>query len=177
MPKSKNDMIGRAGEHYVAAELNRRGAYASPFSGNVPGIDIVATDEDQERQVYIQVKTSRGDGRWHMSQRHGWAKITLKGCPKNGKCPKTCKPNMDEPITGKPDHYWVFVSLSDDGGQQYYVVEDGKVRKRIREDYEAYLKKNGGQRPGKNHDSLHALLTGKDLQDCKGNWEILGLWP
>ena len=177
MPKSENDKIGRAGEHYVAAELNRRGAYAAPFSGNVPGIDVVATDDDLKHTAYIQVKTSRGDGRWHMSQRHGWDNITLAGCPKNGKCPKTCTPSMKEPIAGKPDHFWVFVSLTHDGAQQYYVVEDGRVRKMMRKGYEAYLKQHGGQKPGKNHDSLHALLTNKDLQDWKDNWEILGLWP
>ena len=33
--RQPSDRIGRAGEHYVAAELNRRGAYAAPFSGNV----------------------------------------------------------------------------------------------------------------------------------------------
>ena len=55
----RTDTIGRAGEHYVAAELNRRGAYASPFSGNVPGIDIVATDSEQNRMVYIQVRASK----------------------------------------------------------------------------------------------------------------------
>ena len=143
------DNIGRAGEHYVAAELNRRGAYASPFSGNVPGIDVVATDDDMKRMAYIQVKTKRGNGNWHMSLRHGWEKITLAKCPGNGKCPKTCTPSLDEPIAGKPDHFWVFVSLSKDGGQQYYVLADDKVRDQLREDHKAYLKKHCGQRHGK----------------------------
>ena len=49
MMKRSNDTTGRAGEHYVAAELSRRGAYASPFSGNVPGIDVIATDRNRER--------------------------------------------------------------------------------------------------------------------------------
>ena len=67
MPGRGTDKVGRAGEHYVAAELNRRGAYASPFSGNVPGIDIVATDDDMKRMAYIQVKTKRG----HSKLAHG----------------------------------------------------------------------------------------------------------
>ena len=71
MPRHGTDKVGRAGEHYVAAELNRRGAYASPFSGNVPGIDIVATDDDQKCTAYIQVKTKRDHGKWHMSLNHG----------------------------------------------------------------------------------------------------------
>ena len=78
MPTLSTDNIGRAGEHYVAAKLNRRGAYASPFSGNVPGIDIIATDDDQNRMAYIQVKTKRGRGNWHMSLNHGWARSPTK---------------------------------------------------------------------------------------------------
>ena len=63
------DRTGRAG----AGELNRRGSYASPFSGNVPGIDIVATDENQQSMAYIQVKTKRGPGgSWQVSLRNGW---------------------------------------------------------------------------------------------------------
>ena len=116
MPKHGTDNIGRAGEHYVAAELNRRGAYASPFSGNVPGIDIVATDYDKKRMAYIQVKTKRGHGNWHMNLRHGWEKITLAKCPANGMCPKTCTPSLENPIAGKFDHFWVFVSLTEGGG-------------------------------------------------------------
>ena len=177
MPTPSTNNIGRAGEHYVAAELNRRGAYASPFSGNVPGIDIIATDDDQNRMAYIQVKTKRGRGNWHMSLNHGWGKITYKKCPRDGNCPKTCTPCLEEPILGKPDHFWVFVSLTTDGGQQYYVLADDKVRTLLRDGHTAYLKKNGGQRPGKNHDSPHSMFTDKRLQDWKDKWATLGLGP
>ena len=33
----------------MAAELNRRGVYASPWAGNLPGIDIVAMDGAKEK--------------------------------------------------------------------------------------------------------------------------------
>ncbi|MBA2255888.1 MAG: hypothetical protein H0W05_01620 [Thermoleophilaceae bacterium] len=48
--------VARAGEHFVAAELNRRGAYAVTFAGNMPDIDIVASDVEQKRTVKPQVK-------------------------------------------------------------------------------------------------------------------------
>ena len=175
MPGRGTDKVGRAGEHYVAAELNRRGAYASPFSGNVPGIDIVATDDDMKRMAYIQVKTKRGHGNWHMSLNHGWATITPSECPGNGDCPKTCTPCLEEPILGKPDHFWVFVTLKKDGGQQYYVLPDDEVRHGVRERHKGYLAESGGQRRGKNHDSLHHSLSDKDLQGWEDKWEILGL--
>ena len=177
-PKRRGtDTIGRAGEHYVAAELNRRGAYVSPFSGNVPGIDIVATDDNCEHMIYIQVKTKREGGNWQIGLQHGWAKITPSGCPGDGNCPKTCTPLLEGCIAGKPNHYWVFVSLLKDGGQQYYIVPDDDVRDRlIRERHLAYLSEHGGQRPGKKHDSLHHSFKDEDLQPWNNAWDSLGLW-
>ena len=176
MPRRRTDTIGRAGEHYVAAELNRRGAYASPFSGNVPGIDIVATDADRTNVAYIQVKTKREGGNWQVGIQHGWAKITPHGCPKTGRCPKNCTPKLDEPISGRTDHYWVFVSLLKDGGQRYYIFLDDDVRGRlIRKPHQAYLCKHGGQRPGNNHDSTHHIINEEDLRDSKDKWNGLGL--
>ena len=148
MPRRRTDTIGRAGEHYVAAELNRQGAYASTFSGNVPGIDIVATDHDRENVAYIQVKTKRQPGNWQVGLQHGWSKITPSECSETGNCPKECTPKLEEPIPGKLHHYWVFVSLPKDGGQRYYVIPDAVVRQQlIRERHQAYLDEHGGQRP------------------------------
>ncbi len=176
MPRRATDTVGRAGEHYVAAELNRRGAYASPFSGNVPSIDIIATDGDRKLMAFIQVKTKRERGNWQIGLQHGWAKITLRGCPGNGDCQKDCTPLLEEPISGKPDHYWVFVSLLKDGGQQYYVVPDDVVRcLMVREWHLAYLDKHCGQRPGKKHDSLHHSFKDKDIEAWRDKWNSLGL--
>ena len=49
--------VARAGEHFVAAELNRRGVYTVTFAGNMPKIDVLASDKEQTRTVSIQVKT------------------------------------------------------------------------------------------------------------------------
>ena len=176
MPKLGNDKIGRAGEHYVAAELNRRGAYASPFSGNVPDIDIVAMDDGRESVAFIQVKT-RARGNWQIGLKNGWAKFTPHGCPKDGSCKEDCRPKLCEPIYGKENHYWVFVSLKAGGGQQYYIVPDDDVRRiLIRDKHLAYLDKHSGQRPGKNHDSDHHSFTDKALEPWKDQWDTLGLW-
>ena len=42
---------------FVAAEIHRRGGYAVTFAGDMPGIDILATDASNTRRVSIQVKT------------------------------------------------------------------------------------------------------------------------
>ena len=54
----------RAGEMFVAAEIHRRGGYAVTFAGNMPGIDILASDAADSRRISIQVK-SKSSGSWH----------------------------------------------------------------------------------------------------------------
>jgi hypothetical protein len=44
MNKPNPQQVARAGEHFVAAELHGRGAYAVTFAGNMPEIDILASD-------------------------------------------------------------------------------------------------------------------------------------
>lgn len=56
----KNKLAGQIGEYLVCAELARRDLIATPFAGNVPTFDVLATDE-LCRTVPIQVKTTRGD--------------------------------------------------------------------------------------------------------------------
>jgi hypothetical protein len=70
MAKPKTHQVGQAGEHFVAAELHRRGGYAVTFSGNMPNIDVLASDAGHSRTVAIQVKTKTA-GSWHTSTTRG----------------------------------------------------------------------------------------------------------
>ena len=67
-------ITGAAGEHFVMAELLRRGLVAAKAPEGVPNFDIVITDIDGERLAAIQVKTRRdfksGDKGWHMKAKH-----------------------------------------------------------------------------------------------------------
>ena len=53
----KTQLAGQIGEHLVVAELGRRGIVATPFSGNLPDIDILAYMDG--KSVPIQVKANR----------------------------------------------------------------------------------------------------------------------
>jgi hypothetical protein len=44
----RNRLTARAGELFVAAELNRRGAYAVTIAGNMPITDILTSNIDQK---------------------------------------------------------------------------------------------------------------------------------
>lgn len=75
---SKSTLLGAAGEHFVMAELLRRGHIAALAPQGVPNADIVVTDLEGSRLCSVQVKTRRdlgSDGGWHMKQKHE----TLRG--------------------------------------------------------------------------------------------------
>jgi Holliday junction resolvase len=61
----RTQRVARAGEYFVVAELNKHGAYAVRFAGNMPKINVMACNHDQTRTIHIQVKTKRG-GRVHL---------------------------------------------------------------------------------------------------------------
>lgn len=153
---ARNQQVARAGEHYVAAELNKRGAFAVTFAGNMPKIDLIACNDNQSRTVHIQVKTCQGGGRWHTS---------TVGCEHPVQEPK------DETM------FWVFVDLGQaDSPPQFWIVEDWRLRTNICEAHERYRNEHGGQRPG-NPGSTHHLMTADRLESHEGDWEILGILP
>jgi len=54
----ENQRKKQAGEYIVAAELCRRGFFATTFTGNMPDFDILAID-DSGNLMKIQVKKKR----------------------------------------------------------------------------------------------------------------------
>ena len=74
MVNVNSTILGAAGEHYVLAELLRRGFIAAKAPEGVPNFDIVITDLLGQRLAAIQVKTRRdypgGDKGWHMKSKH-----------------------------------------------------------------------------------------------------------
>jgi hypothetical protein len=71
-PKLNNQQVAYAGENFVAAEIHRRGGYAVTFSGNMKGIDLLASDVEHERIISIQVKTKTA-GTWQTSTKYAIA--------------------------------------------------------------------------------------------------------
>ena len=154
---ARNQQVGRAGEYFVVAELNKRGAFAVTFAGNMPKIDLMACNQNQSRTVHIQVKTKRGGRSWHSS---------LIGS----------KP-MRRPATplDKTD-FWVFVDLGElDASPRYWVVPDWWIRNDIYRTHKAYLDSHGGKR-ALNPDSTHHAIDERRLKDWQGRWDILGIF-
>lgn len=147
--KKRTDQVGRAGEYFVAAELNRRGLDAVTFTGNMPDKDIVAIDSRQSRTVFIQVKT-RVKGNWHTK--------ASEGC-----------------VPGRPDFFWVFVHIPETESvhPRFWVVPDKWLRKNIREVHDEYMI---GWRDKHGNDKIrvdHHSISEKRLRHWEERWDLL----
>lgn len=151
---ARNQQTARAGEFYVAAELNRRGAYAVPFAGNMPGVDILASDVNRKRLVFLQVKTRRV-GTWHAGA------------------------NQGSPMVEDPDEseFWVLVDLGKHNGEppDYYIVPNWWMRNNIYEVHEAYLKRHGGEGARALWSNHHGIEL-KHVTEWKNAWASLRLF-
>lgn len=154
---ARNQQVGRAGEYFVVAELNKRGAYAVTFAGNMPKIDLMACNQDQSRTIHIQVKTKRGGRSWHSS---------ITGS----------KP-MSPPASPLDEtNFWAFVDLGDlDASPRYWIVPDWWIRNDIYEAHKAYLDSHGGTR-ARNPDSTHHAINERRLETWQDRWDVLGIF-
>src|SRR2546425_104378 len=149
MSKPNPQQVARAGEHFVAAELHRRGAYAVTFAGNMPEIDILASDVGQTRTVAIQVK-SRRSGHWQTTLRDWTSRV----------------PEVAE------TRFWVFVDLHRaTAPPEYFVVPEKWIQDDIDRAHKAYLDRHGGQgRTAKQHAIPHSRI-----EVWRDRWDLLGI--
>ena len=152
--KLNPQQVARAGEHAVAAELHRRGAYAVTFAGNMPSIDILASNIDQTRKVTIQVKT-KTSGTWHTSITRG-------------------VPRVEDPAE---ERYWILVDIGKDPEQPpaYWIVPEWWMLNHIHVLYHERIAAHGGRRL-RNPDSKHFAIIPKNVADWRDRWELLGIF-
>jgi hypothetical protein len=150
LSKPNAQQVARAGEHLVAAELHRRGAYAVTFAGNMPEIDILASNTAQTRTVAIQVKTRRS-GTWQTSLRQ-W---------------------RERPPQVAEARFWVFVDIGENP-PQFFVVPEPWIQDDIDRSYVEYLDRHGGQRPRTTHSTHHSIPRGR-IEQWRDRWDLLGL--
>ena len=146
--------VAYAGENYVAAEIHRRGGYAVTFSGNMKGIDLLASDANHDRKIDIQVKTKTA-GAWQTRIR-------------------------TDTRRAKPDDvksFWILVDLHKDGRvPDYYIVPTWWMVNDIIDAHQAYLDKHGGNR-AKNNKSTHHSIPVSRVARWKGRWDELRIFP
>lgn len=152
--KLNTQQVGRTGEHFVAAELHRRGAYAVTFSGNMPDIDILASNIDRTRTVAIQVKTKTA-GSWHTTTRRG--------------CPREEHPSETE--------FWIFVDIGrePEARPDYFIVPAWWIENSIHTEHQEYLARHGGQR-AQNPKSTHHAVPLNRITQWRERWDLLAIF-
>ena len=152
--KLTNQQVGRAGEHFVAAELHRRGAYAVTFSGNMPEIDILASDVARTRTVSIQVKTKTA-GAWQTSVKRG----------------RRRRKSPDE------TDFWVFVDLGKDSEPRpdYFITPRWWIENSIYRRHRAYLARHGGHR-ARSPESTHHAIPVDAIEEWRERWDVLRIF-
>ena len=149
--KPNTQQVARAGEHFAAAELHWRGAYAVVFSGNMPGIDVLVSDRRQTRTVVLQVKT-KTSGTWHTTITRGRIRESVH----------------DE------TRFWVFVDLAEQP-PAFYVVPEWWIENDIHQEHQAYLARHGGRRAQNPESKHHGIPSGR-VKEWRDRWELLGVF-
>lgn len=158
-------LTGQVGEQLVSAVLGTKGFYATPFSGNVPGFDLIATNAETLESVPIQVKTSNGGTLIH-STITKWVDIVIsdEGVQTVGEPVELAHPNM----------IWVCVLIKnhDFATARFFIAKASQIQDLVIKHHIEYLAKHGGIRP-RNPMSLHTGITVNHLAEFEDNWELL----
>jgi hypothetical protein len=149
-----NKLTGQIGEYLVTAELGRRGIIATPFSGNVPDIDILAYRKGTTG--HIQVKTINS-GSWQFDiSKFLNLKVTEKGQKIQG-----LNTGLDREIV------CVFVALGKSLGQdEFYIFRLGWLQDYFKKIYK-------GRKPPHKVNSFHCAIWKKDILSHKDKWGII----
>ncbi|MBU1901632.1 aspartate ammonia-lyase [Patescibacteria group bacterium] len=152
----KKNIIGAAGEYFVAAELSQMGIVATLTLRNTPSIDILATNLETGKSANIQVKTMS------LSNKQGW-RLSKK----------------DEEKSNIKNHYYVLVNLQAVGKlPEYYIIPQNKLAEQLYKDYRAYLAGNKKRKDTKMRvfDPYRRTLQREFGEKYKNNWKILNLF-
>lgn len=150
----RSKLTGQIGEHLVTAELGRRGIIATPFSGNVPDIDILAHANGVTG--HIQVKAINKDS-WQFDIR----KFLEVELTTQGQTVKDVNRELDRKII------CVFVSIGEELGEdRFYIFKQGWLQDYFAERYK-------GRKPPKNVNSFHCAIWKRDVVRHLGKWQIV----
>ena len=142
------------GEHLVVAKLGRKGIVATPFAGNVPDYDLLASDLSGH-SMPIQVKAINGPS-WQFSVT-SFLEIEFDGDNQIVKGKKTV-PN--------PGLVCVIVLLHPDEHDEFFILTMADLQ----DHFFAHYK--GGVRP-RNPKSTHCAIWPKELTAYRDNWKLI----
>ena len=147
--KVSNILVGVSGEYFVAAELSRRGYIASITLRNTKGIDIVASSENGDKTVNIQVKTKSKKGKWWLLSKKA------------------------ETVKNK-NIFYVFVYLNEDDKLPiFHIVPCRVVARRVKAGHKKWLETPG--KNGKMHNDSNMRVWQDEKNKYLNRWDLLEL--
>jgi hypothetical protein len=152
-------LTGAVGEFLVAAELCRRGLLATPFAGNVPHYDIIASGQSGGH-VAVQVKAINVHA-WQFDIR----KFLDVHMDEDGKRQILGAPHQ-EPY---PELMRVLVFLKKTGQDRFFILEWKELQNLVVRAYTEYLSRHNFVRPRK-PDSFHMTLAISDVEPFENEW-------
>jgi hypothetical protein len=161
----ERQLTGAIGEFRVAAELCRQGLLATPFSGNVPNYDIVASGQ-RGGHVVVQVKAING-GHWQFGDVRLFIEVALRNTPRGVR--QVLGHLVREPY---PRLVCVLVLLNRNTGDRFFVLRWTELRRIIAEHYRRHLAKHHGIRP-KAPRSFHVSLSVDQIDKYEGKWDTV----
>lgn len=153
-------LTGAVGEFLVAAELCRRDLLATPFAGNVPHYDIIASGI-KGGHILVQVKAIN-EGTWQFDI----SKYLDVRMHEDGKRQVLGK-LQPEPFPGL---VCVLVLLKGTGKDRFFVLEWKELRKILAAGYRKYLLRHNFVRPSA-HRSFHTALKIADVDQFENRWD------
>ena len=149
-------LIGNSGEHYVMAELLKRGIIAALAPRNAPGFDILATNPEGTVRIRVKTKSEQYDA---------WQYVVKK----DGDIFRYLQETGD---------FTILVHLADDVKEmRYFIIPTKVINSWLIEDFEEWLRTPG--RGGRMHSkdntkrNLTYRLHEKELIRYEDDWDSL----
>ena len=158
----QNKLTGATGEFLVSAELCRRGFIATPFAGNVPHFDIIASTEDGVH-LSVQVKAATR-GTWQFNAK-AFVEVTMNGEIQEVGAVRSA------PVTGL---IIVMVALRGNPAEhdRFYVLSWRELAEIVSSCHRGHLDRHGGRRPRAPH-STHVSVPESALSPFAERWALL----
>jgi hypothetical protein len=159
-----NKLTAQIGEYLVCAELGKRALIATPFAGNVPTFDVLATDEFC-RTVPIQVKTTRGDS-WRSDAKE-WMNIQYEESTKT-------QQNLGRTEIKNPNLIYVYVAIAPDeqSKDRFFVLTKSQLQEVCIRVYCGWMDGLGWKRP-RAPESYDCRFSVSEVQDYENNWRLI----
>lgn len=161
-----NKVKGQTGEFAVCVQLGKMNLVATPFAGNLPHFDVIASNSEL-KVIPVQVKTTLGNDSWMAGDARDWLEIDL--CHESGKQTiQGLKPIIHASLVT------VYVWLSNKPGSpdRFFVLTKTQVQEAVHRGYSTWLAKHGGIRP-KKQDSFHLTISISEFLEHENNWTLV----